>query len=186
MTNRSELSTRQRETEAALLDAALELIRTEGFDKLTIRTVATAAGVTHTTAYFYFSSKHHLIAEMLWRRLQAIPGPVPDDGAPLSTRITEALREPGLVFADEPELAQAGLTALLTSDPDVHRLRDAIGIDLIRRIEAALGEGADRALAETLLLTFSGAMLQAGMGYFDFAGVVKRMAVVARRLDPQT
>jgi len=60
---------------------------------------------------------------------------------------------------------------------------DAIGGDLFRRIRSALGDDADRALIEALLLAFSGAMLQAGMGYFDFAGVVERMESVARQLD---
>lgn len=178
-----ELSDRQRSTVSALLDAGLELMREGDFDRLTMRTVATRAGVTHTTAYVYFSSKEQLLAEMLWRRLQAIPTPDVDGVASLDVRVGEALRGPGLVFADEPALAQAGMAAMLVAEPEVRRVRDAIGGDLVRRIHVALGEDADHELSEALLLAFSGAMLQAGMGYFDFAGVVERMKSVARLLS---
>jgi hypothetical protein len=68
------------------------------------------------------------------------------------------------------------------ADPEVALVRDAVGSDLARRLAAAMGD-ADADATETLLLAFSGAMLQAGMGYFDFAGVVDRMVRVAGRLD---
>ena len=69
------LSERQSATVASLLDAGLEEVREVGFDKLTIRSVAQRAGVTHTTAYSYFTSKAHLIAELHWRQTQAMPMP---------------------------------------------------------------------------------------------------------------
>jgi AcrR family transcriptional regulator len=177
------LSKRQSATVTALLDAGLDHLREHGYEQLTIRAVAIRAGVTHTTAYSYFSSKDHLVAEMLWRRLEALGPPVTDQTMSLPDRITEALGGPGLVLSDDPALAQAGLTALLTQDPDVARLRDTIGADLARRIQSALGDGADGRLTEALLLAFSGAMLQAGMGYFDFSEVVRRMASMARLLE---
>ncbi len=182
-TTRQWLSKRQSATVATLLDAGLDQLREHGYEQLTVRAVAGRAGVTHTTAYSYFSSKGHLVAEMLWWRLRAVPVPITDQSMPLTTRITEALRGPGLVLGDDPALAQAALAALLTEDPDVSRLRDTIGADLTHRIESALGSDADPELTEALLLAFSGAMLQAGMGYFDFAGVVRRMTSVARLLD---
>ena len=46
-----------------------------GYDGLTVRTVARRAGVAPATAYTYFASKDHLLAEVLWRRLQALPVP---------------------------------------------------------------------------------------------------------------
>jgi AcrR family transcriptional regulator len=177
------LSKRQSATVAALLVAGLDLLREVGYEQLTIRSVAGRVGVTHTTAYAYFSSKGHLVAEMLWRRLEALPAPMTDPSMSLAARITEALRDPGLLLADEPALSQAALAALLTQDPDVSRLRDAIGAELARRIECTLDGAAEPDLTEALLLAFSGAMLQAGMGYFDFSGVVSRMSSVAGLLD---
>ena len=177
------LSKRQSSTVQRLLDAGVQCVRDEGYDQLTVRSVAGRAGVTHTTAYAYFSSKGHLVAEMFWRRLLAVPTPAPDHLASLTERVTAALRGPGLVLADEPELAQAALAAMLTNDPEVCRVRDAVGADLARRIETALGAHAEPELTEAILLAFSGAMLHAGMGYFDFSGVIGRMASVARQLD---
>ena len=44
------------------------------------------AGVAPATAYTYFSSKSHLVAEVFWRRLSA--GVLePDPGAPRSERV---------------------------------------------------------------------------------------------------
>jgi len=180
---RQSLSKRQASTVTALLDAGLALLREEGYDALTLRAVAARARVTHTTAYAYFTSKGHLVAEILWRRLADVPAPKPNPGAPLAKRVTEALSGPGLLFADDPALSDAGLSALLLRDPDVRRLRDAIALDLARRIETALGPDTEAELREAVLLAFSGAMLQAGMGYFDFAGAVQRVASMATLLD---
>ena len=180
---RQSLSKRQASTVTALLDAGLALLREVGYDDLTLRAVATRARVTHTTAYAYFTSKGHLAAEVLWRRLAEVPHPEPDLSAPLADRVTDALSGPGLLFADDPVLADAGLSALLLRDPDVRRLRDAIALDLAQRIQTSLGPDADGALVDAVLLAFSGAMLQAGMGYFDFAGAVRRVASIAALLD---
>ncbi|MEZ5383606.1 MAG: helix-turn-helix domain-containing protein [Microthrixaceae bacterium] len=179
---RTVLSDRQQASVQALMYAATELVREQGYNDLTMRAVAARAGLTHTTAYAYFSSKAHLVAELFWRRLQAVDTPVTDPSSPIAQRVAAALGGPGLLLADEPALAQATLAALLVTDPEVALVRDAVGADLARRLAAAIGDE-DADAAETLLLAFSGAMLQAGMGYFDFAGVVDRMVRVANRLD---
>ena len=55
------------------LDRLLEAARVEldevGHEDLTIRTVATRAGVSSATAYNYFASRDHLFAELFWRHL---------------------------------------------------------------------------------------------------------------------
>ena len=180
---RQALSKRQASTVTALLDAGLALLREGGYDALTLRAVAARARVTHTTAYAYFTSKGHLVAEVLWRRLAEVPHAKPNPRAPLATRVADALSGPGLLFADDPALADAGLSALLLRDPDVRRLRDAIALDLARRIQTALGTDVDSQVGDAVLLAFSGAMLQAGMGYFDVAGAVSRVASMAALLD---
>ena len=48
-------------TRARILDAALELFRTRGYEAATMRAIARAAGVSLGAAYYYFESKEHLI-----------------------------------------------------------------------------------------------------------------------------
>ena len=49
-------------TRLAILDAAIRLTRQVGFDKMTIRDICTAAGVTTGAFYHHFSSKEDLVA----------------------------------------------------------------------------------------------------------------------------
>lgn len=167
----------------ALLAAGVDELGAVGYDLLTLRSVAARAGVTHTTAYEYFSTKAHLVAEVFVRRLAALPAPTFEPARPVADRITDALAGPSLLLADDPALASAALAALLDGDPEVVRLRTTVGALLTDRITVALGPDSDPVVVEAMLLAFSGAMLQAGMGYFDYDGVVRRMARLAHRLS---
>jgi AcrR family transcriptional regulator len=163
----------------ALVAAALEELRANGYDGLTVRNVARRAEVAPATAYTYFGSKDHLVAEVFWRRLAALPEPVRDGRHGAGRRVATALRELALLVADEPELAAASTTAILANDPDVERLRDRIGAAFNDRLAAALGPDHDRAVLRTLNLALAGALLQAGMGYFSYTDLADRMAEVA-------
>jgi AcrR family transcriptional regulator len=145
--------------------------------------VASRAGVTHTTAYTYFTSKEHLVAELNWRILQELPAPEFDCSASLATRLTEALREASETFTSEPALARAILAAMVAPDPEVQRIRTSIGIDIARRIQKAVGPNADPRILDGALLLYSGAMLQAGLGYFTFDEVVDRIGAIADLWD---
>lgn len=57
------------QTRRHLIDSALELFRTQGYTKTTMRSIAEAAGVSVGNAYYYFRSKDELVAE-LFRLLQ--------------------------------------------------------------------------------------------------------------------
>ncbi|MEL7209516.1 MAG: helix-turn-helix domain-containing protein, partial [Actinomycetota bacterium] len=85
------LSARQSGTVTALLDAALEVLDEVGFDRLSIRTVARRSGLTHTTAYTYFSSKDHLVAAAFRQLLATVPQPdTPfDPDRPAAERIAD-------------------------------------------------------------------------------------------------
>lgn len=178
------LSERRAATVDALVEAGVAELNDTGWDGLTLRSVATRAGVTHTTAYTYFSSKAHLVAEVFRRRLAALPPVGTDLSRPLAERVVVALGGPSLLLADEPNVADAALPALLDGDPDVVRIRTDIGLLLAGRVRASLGVEPDDGLVEAVLLAFSGAMVQAGMGYFSYDGVVRRMERVAGLLDP--
>ena len=97
-----------------------------------------------------------------------------------SSRVAAAIEDISRIVAGEPELAAACTTAVLATDPDVARLRVQIGVELTRRLRTALGDDADEATVDALSLALSGAMLQAGMGFFPHAELAERMGNVTR------
>lgn len=175
---RRHLSERQADTVARLTDAAVEEVRGTAYEGLTVRNVARRAGVAPATAYTYFASKDHLVAEVFWRRLQTQAPTVPADDATAAERVTLAIGDLAGLVGDEPELAAAVTTAMLASDPDVERVRDQIGAEVAERLQRALGPDLDEARLDALQLSLWGAMLSAGMGYFPHAQLAERMTAV--------
>jgi len=177
---RRRLTPRQAVVVERLVDAAADEARATGYEGLTVRNVARRVGVAPATAYTYFASKDHLLAEVLWRRLQALPIPPTSPGDSGVDRVTAALRVLGLFMADDPTLAAACTTALLGSGPEVRAVRVRFGAALHDRLADALGDDADETVLRTLDLAYSGAMLWAGMGHIDFGDVPDALADVAR------
>jgi AcrR family transcriptional regulator len=138
--------------------------------------------VAPATAYTYFASKDHLLAEVLWRRFHALPAVVSPAPAGALDRVTSALGALGLFMADDPLLAAACTTALLGSGPDVRALRARFGAEMHARIALALGPEADPSVLLGLDLACSGAMLWAGMGHLPYEAVPDALADVARVL----
>jgi TetR/AcrR family transcriptional regulator, cholesterol catabolism regulator len=179
---RRRLSGRQAATVDVLMAAAGAELAACGYEALTVRRVARRAGVAPATAYTYFASKAHLVAEVFWRRLRARPDPALDPARPMAERVAAALGDLADLVASEPRLAAACSPALLADDPDVAVLRDRIGGELHRRLRAAVGDEADAdTLAGVLDLVLAGALLRAGMGhvaYDDLAGILAGAARV--------
>jgi AcrR family transcriptional regulator len=173
------LSERQAEMVQRLTDAAVEEIRTSGYDRLTVRRVAARAGVAPATAYTYFVSKDHLVAEVFWRKLRALPSPRVNGRHSPAARVGAALRDLTRFLAAEPQLAAASTTALLAAEPDVKHLRDRVGALIRRRITDALSDDADPAVVNALELCVAGAMIQAGMGHLPYADLPDRIVEVA-------
>ena len=173
------LDGRQASRVDALVDGALVELRRHGYEGLTVRNAAKRAGVAAATAYAYFGSKDHLVAEVFRRRLEALPPVVVDGRRSPVNRVTSVLRELALSVAEEPELAAASTTAVLATDPDVQRLRGRVGAVFNDRLVAALGEGHDPAVLRALNLALAGGLLQAGMGYFSYTDLADRLAEVA-------
>lgn len=175
---RRRLTAKQADTVDRLSRAALDLLRREGFSGLTVRRVAAEAEVGAATAYTYFASKEHLVAEVFWRRLSAAPPVVHESDDP-ATRVSEVLRHIALLVIDEPAFAGAVTHAMLGRDPDVEVLRLRIGRDIRSRLAAALGPDVDEDVIESLEMLYSGALVRAGMGltsYDDIAGRLEKSA----------
>jgi AcrR family transcriptional regulator len=167
---------RQADTVDRLVDAAVRVVARTGYDRLTVRGVAQAAKVASATAYTYFASKEHLLAEVYWRRLQALPPVRVDRRRSAADRVADATREIALVVGDEPELAAAVTTALLAHDPNVKRLRDSMGELFAQRLRAALDRDATPELLRALVLALTGALLIAGMGNMSYRDLPDEMA----------
>ncbi|MCV7278737.1 TetR family transcriptional regulator [Mycolicibacterium flavescens] len=176
---RRRLTAKQADTVDRLGRAAVDLLHQEGFAGLTVRRVAAQAGVGAATAYTYFSSKEHLIAEVFWRRLAGSPPAEHTSGDP-AARVIEVLQHIAALVADEPEFAGAVTTALLGRDPDVEVLRQRIGADIRDRLAAALGPGTDADVIDTLEMLYSGALVRAGMGYASYSDIAERLEKSAR------
>lgn len=161
--------------------ATMTVLGREGFSGLTIRMVAAEAGIGAATAYTYFSSKEHLVAEIFWRRLALAPAPTVDS-PDRTVRVVTVLRHIALLVADEAELAGAVTAALLGSAPDVEHLRRRIGTEIHDRLATAVGPGGDPDLVDSLELLYSGALVRAGMGYGSYQQIADRLEKSARLL----
>jgi hypothetical protein len=160
------LTPRQADTVHKLTEAGVAEVAEVGYENLSIRDVA----------YTYFASKDHLLTEIFWRRLSALPPVDPSAGKPRE-RAVVVLCELALLVSAEPELAAGCTAAMFGSEPDVRRLRLYIGMKIHQRIEAAAGAGT-RA-AQFLELAYFGAMVEAGLGYTTYEHVADRLAEAA-------
>ena len=176
---RRRLTAKQADTVDRLGRAAVDVLSREGFAGLTVRRVAADAGVGAATAYTYFSSKEHLIAEVFLRRLAGSPCAAHQSEDP-AVRVIEVLGHISLLVADEPEFAGAVTTALLGKDPDVEVLRQRIGRDIRGRLSAAVGPDADPAVVDSLEMLYSGALVRAGMGYATYEEIADKLEKAAR------
>ena len=176
----------EREVDAVqrLVDASADELEAHGYDGLTVRNVARRAGMAPATAYTYFSSKDHLVAEVFWRRLDALPPVHVDRRRAPATRIAAAMRDVGALVTDEPRLAAACTKALVADDPDVRPLRERIGRIFHDRMATALGDDASPAVLRALDLAVSGALISAGTGHFGYDEMTDRLAEVARLVVP--
>jgi AcrR family transcriptional regulator len=160
---------RQEETFRKVLAAGVEVLRETSYADLTVRAVAARAKVAPATAYTYFSSKNHLIAEVYLDLVRRVPY-FTDVNEPMPTRVANALRHLALVVADEPEVAAACTTALLGGggDPAVRSARDRIGAEIHRRIASAIGPNADPRTVSVLEMAFFGALVNAASGAYTY------------------
>jgi AcrR family transcriptional regulator len=169
---------RQEETFRKVLTAGMTMLRESSYADLTVRAVAARAKVAPATAYTYFSSKNHLIAEVYLDLMRQVPY-FTDVNEPMPSRVERALRSLALVVADEPEVAAACTTALLSgSDQGVLKARDRIGAEIHRRIRSAVGPGADPRVVAALEMTYFGALVNAGSGAFTYHQIADRLSYV--------
>ncbi|MRK02601.1 TetR family transcriptional regulator [Aeromicrobium sp. S22] len=73
-TGRRRSGTRKGDTrELTILDTAERLIDERGFEAVTVEAIATGAGISRGSLYFYFGSKQEVLVALIARTLAAIP-----------------------------------------------------------------------------------------------------------------
>ncbi|MFF9812269.1 TetR/AcrR family transcriptional regulator [Streptomyces sp. NPDC014006] len=137
---------RRRATETRILDRARELFAERGFDRTTIRAVATAAGVDPALVMQYFGSKRELFTQAV----QTLPAPPADLGS--DALVDQLLGTLGLKLGGLPEGALAMMRSMLTDPAAAEYVRDALGRQ-IAGIGGALPEAEDAELRAALVVT---------------------------------
>ena len=89
-----------------------------------------------------------------------------------------------MLLADEPDLAAACSSALISSEPSVQAIRRRIHAELRRRVRTVLRSDAWPEVAETLEFSLVGAMVQASSGSATFTDTADELARVVAALLP--
>jgi TetR/AcrR family transcriptional regulator, cholesterol catabolism regulator len=116
-----------------VLDAALALAASGGFDGVQMRDVAAEAGVALGTVYRYFASKERLLLEAMVEQVEELGAGQrarPPAGATAADRVAGVLRRATGSLLRHPEATAAMVRALGSAQPD-----DA---EVVRRVTAAM------------------------------------------------
>lgn len=79
-------------TERKILDAALNLFRTKGFEETTMRDIATAAGVATGAAYYYYPSKDAIVLAFYQRSCVEMQSRIEDAAAQSPDNLEDRLK----------------------------------------------------------------------------------------------
>jgi AcrR family transcriptional regulator len=137
---------RRRATEARILDSARELFAEKGFDRTTIRAVATAASVDPALVMQYFGSKRDLFTQAV----QAHPVlPATGDSGALVDQLLATL---GLKLGGIPEGTLAMMRSMLTDPAAAEHVRATLDRQ-IDGISAAMPPAEDPELRAALVVS---------------------------------
>ncbi|HEY9265713.1 MAG TPA: helix-turn-helix domain-containing protein [Mycobacterium sp.] len=177
---------RDREDHAVVgrvLDATVAMLREAPFTEMTTRRIAERAGVSHGELCTYFRSRDAIVAEVYLGLLREAPLTVDVDQS-ARARVVALFDQLVMLLADEPDLAAACSSALISSEPSVQAIRRRIHAELHRRVRTVLRSGAWPEVAETLEFSLVGAMVQASSGSATFRDTADELARVVAALLP--
>ncbi|MEW1567294.1 MULTISPECIES: TetR family transcriptional regulator [unclassified Streptomyces] len=145
-TPRQSRADRRRATEVRILDSARELFAEKGFERTTIRAVATAASVDPALVMQYFGSKRELFSQAV----QALPAPLTATDA--DELVDQLLASLGLKLGGLPDGTLAMMRSMLTDPAAAEHVRAALGRQ-IDSVGAALPAPEDPELRAALVVT---------------------------------
>jgi len=93
-------------------------------------------------------------------------------------RVTQEIHALAMLGAEEPEVAAATTTALMGDEEELKPVREQIGIEVRRRLTAALGPGAPINVLSAVEYVFYGAMVRAGTGTMSYDAVGRHLGGV--------
>jgi len=175
---------RSAQSQQAILAATLTLLATEGFDTMSIETIAARAGVGKKTIYRWWTSKEALVIDAI-RNMQQIKNPVIDTGslrADLLALFSNTLQAWGRPDARQLLLELVGLMA---THPQVFRAYYAQVLEprlqqATRLIQAAQSKGEVRQdLDATEILS----LLAGPIWYYTLLGVTAASVQPERLID---
>ena len=135
----------RRRTEARILDAAAQIFLAAGYERTTIRAVASAAGVDAGLVMHYFGSKQELFRRVI------DAAPVPGVGGAPGQAAEQILATLADRLASEPAASLALLRSMLTSPEAASAVSEAVAryqAQIAQAIPASDGGQADRERAE--------------------------------------
>lgn len=140
---------RSERTDAAILEAARDLLVSGGYDRMTIEAIAARAEVTRPTVYRRWSSKAAIVAEAVLAGYITTDSEPPADTGDLEADLRSWLEYEFARLADPGRLALVrGLAAAATdSDVDASRLYDRFTGPNRALITARLTAGVERGQA---------------------------------------
>ena len=104
-----------------MIDAAVELAATGGYDAVQMRDVAALAEVALGTLYRHYPSKDHLLLAALAEQAEALRDRMaqrPPEGGDPAARTADVLRRATRALARRPDLTAALVTALTSPESD--------------------------------------------------------------------
>lgn len=132
------LTERQAARRARVIEAAMALAASGGYEAVQMRDVANEAGVALGTLYRYFSSKDQLLVAGMaeWtRELQRRLTARPPEGDSAADRVMAVLERATRALDRSPKLTGAVVTALSSLSPD-----DPSGLEYAREVYGVIGE----------------------------------------------
>ncbi len=127
-----------------MVDAAVELAATGGYESVQMRDVAARAEVALGTLYRHFPSKDHLLLEALTEQASALRDRMaqrPPQGAVPADRMADVLRRATRALARRPDLTAALVTALTSPEADTAPHKHAVETVLRSIITTAIDGG---------------------------------------------
>jgi len=182
----------QMERRQRILDAAKNLLRSNDYESIQIRDVASEANVALGTLYRYFSSKEHLYATVVYD--WSVPFGAADEAVPDSLgtieRVTRRLQQALSAFQRRPNFYQTILMLRTSSDPNVRDLMQQLVLLLEEPFRADFStlsrdEAADiTAMVWAVLMDMVGRLLAGVQTLEDANRVLARFVeMIGLRLD---